>query len=1197
MPFQKILVLFAVFALTLTGFQYAVAEIVADPHGIAFTAEIGEQMEESFTLHNLGDQEVAYSISIEIVDVCDDENNRFGPRRDEPEDIRVLLVKGAQDQAYGWHNRDTWLAVFNNQEVEPEQIDIDQIGEIDLNEFDHIAGGEDQTEDYFRDFMENREIIEEFVDGGGTFSMFAGSNSFQNIQLFSNEEDVPVVRGPSGDWGNVNDEFLNEDGDGLIEGIEEEYPILTPFEFYRDDNNDRNRQRIVMRGNSLNYATVAQNDLPEDAVWYYRPQQQEHTSIIADWPFGSGYVLFTGITGTLFFENNWQWSSMMECVNLMRWAEWAGGARWLAIEEREGVIDAEGDLDVILMIDTEGMEAGVNCGIVRFEFDDENQPMLEAPVVLSIESPVANLTGTVTDETDDSAMQNVHIVSNPFEINRFSGNEGGWAIENIPLGEYELIFTMEDYLPMVAEINIEEEGDFELDVSMLHSQCNPSDDEIIVQIAPDDAAERQFEISNDGNGPLTYTAEKRLIGDANADPWTLRVDYHYGADLEDNYIQGAVFDGEFFYVGGRGDDNPVIYVLNRDGELIRTFEQPGDDDRGYKDLAWDGELIWGAGEDEDGDYIFGFDTEGEVHVQIEDPLRPTANLAWDREREWLWISGTTTDIKAIDREGNEHAEISRHDQRVYGLANFPEDSDSHTLYLFVKERDTNRSVVKKINPGNGEMMHVAYIDHEEGGAPYAAFITNQYDVYSWVLMTVSNNSPNDGGDRVDIWQIDARRGWFELNPVEGVIEAGEEQEFTLALNAEDLPAEMFEGELVFTHDGIGGETIIPVTLNVVEGPVHTEYTLELEFGWNMVSVYLQPDEEDVRVLTQRLVEDDLLVMMKDGAGRFYHPEFNFNNIPGWNVAEGYLIKMRGEGELTLEGETVVPDEPIDLEEGWQMISCYLRNPIDAIVALSGLGGDLIMAKDGFGRFYNREWNFSNMGDMMAGRGYLVKMARDAELVYRLEMPDENAALGRGGWAEPELLPVHPATPENMSLLVLADPKLSGEIGVYSGEELVGSGVLSGGRCGIAVWGDDPATEVKDGALNGAMLNLRYMDANGLRDLDYSYKLGDGVYEADDFQVVELTGVSRLPVEFGIQGAYPNPFNNRTRLTYGLTAESLVNFAIYDLQGRQVIELATGKMTAGNHSITVDAGRLASGVYIAQLSANGQVSRMKITLIK
>jgi len=93
--------------------------------------------------------------------------------------------------------------------------------------------------------------------------------------------------------------------------------------------------------------------------------------------------------------------------------------------------------------------------------------------------------------------------------------------------------------------------------------------------------------------------------------------------------------------------------------------------------------------------------------------------------------------------------------------------------------------------------------------------TNQYDVYSWVLMTLQNIPPGNGNDRLEIYQLDARRDWFDLDVVRGVLEPQEQQDFVLTLSTIGLPDTTFNGILRFTHNAEGGMTDINVELRVI----------------------------------------------------------------------------------------------------------------------------------------------------------------------------------------------------------------------------------------------------------------------------------------------------------------------------------------------------------------------------------------------
>ncbi len=83
----------------------------------------------------------------------------------------------------------------------------------------------------------------------------------------------------------------------------------------------------------------------------------------------------------------------------------------------------------------------------------------------------------------------------------------------------------------------------------------------------------------------------------------------------------------------------------------------------------------------------------------------------------------------------------------------------------------------------------------------------------------------------------------------------------------------------------------------------------------------------------------------------------------------------------------------------------------------------------------------------------------------------------------------------------------------------------------------------------------------------------------------VTGVgntARLPSSVELSQNFPNPFNPTTRIRYTLPEQSRVQLKIYDLLGREVKTLVDREEEAGMKSIAVEAGYLASGIYIYRL---------------
>jgi len=716
---------------------------------------------------------------------------------------------------------------------------------------------------------------------------------------------------------------------------------------------------------------------------------------------------------------------------------------WLECDPVEGTVEPEDETDVAVIISTDDLEPGEYQRTILFNSNDPDQPQVEIPVWLFASSGEGTLNGVVTDEETERPVEGVLITIDGFDYEAVSDDEGLFDFGELPAWTYSLRTLREDYLPWNGdEIIVEVGEETSLEIDLLHSEFTSDPERIDVVMPLNEEMDVPVIISNGGNGPLTWTVNRVFPEGMELDPWSLRWGFGVGENLENNRIGGVEFiDGNFYVAGGISNGDNLIYMLEEEGELVRQFAQFGDSRYGYRDLAFDGNLLWGV-DDED---VYGFTTAGDLEVTFDSPVRSSRSIGWDRENNLLWISSITSDIFGVDREGEVIRTLDRPgDLRMYGLTTYPDDPDGFNLYMFCSNGEVNRQI-HRLNTETGEFEFVTEPDVE--GTAGACSITRTWDVFSWVFMAITN-SP----DRIEILHIDAPTGWVNIEPAEGVIESGDEIELTVQLNTFSFPVDIeFTADLVFTHDGVGGESRLPVTLIADEGGDRAEErVLDFNQGWNMVSVNVDPLENDEVVLTNALVENDLLEIMKNGRGQFYSPAFGFSNIPGWDVEEGYMMKVTENCQLAIEGIPVLADQPIPLEAGWQMIAYYPRVDVDAVIAFSGIVDVLEIAKDGIGQFYSPAFGFSNMGNLSEGMGYMVKMTEVVDLVYTIE---EEIACNRNHVNhQPEILPIVTPTGSNMSLLVLSDEPVNDnlEIGVYASDQMVGSGRITNGNCGIAI---------------------------------------------------------------------------------------------------------------------------------------------------
>jgi hypothetical protein len=88
-----------------------------------------------------------------------------------------------------------------------------------------------------------------------------------------------------------------------------------------------------------------------------------------------------------------------------------------------------------------------------------------------------------------------------------------------------------------------------------------------------------------------------------------------------------------------------------------------------------------------------------------------------------------------------------------------------------------------------------------------------------------------------------------------------------------------------------------------------------------------------------------------------------------------------------------------------------------------------------------------------------------------------------------------------------------------------------------------------------------------------------------------------PGKLTLGPAYPNPFNPVTTIPFTLTAETVVDLAVFNLLGQRVATLAQGRLAAGAHVARLDGAMLASGLYLVRLSCDQESRIQKVMLLK
>lgn len=99
----------------------------------------------------------------------------------------------------------------------------------------------------------------------------------------------------------------------------------------------------------------------------------------------------------------------------------------------------------------------------------------------------------------------------------------------------------------------------------------------------------------------------------------------------------------------------------------------------------------------------------------------------------------------------------------------------------------------------------------------------------------------------------------------------------------------------------------------------------------------------------------------------------------------------------------------------------------------------------------------------------------------------------------------------------------------------------------------------------------------------------------------VTGIegskNQIPESIYLYQNYPNPFNPTTTIEFAIPKSEYVSLRIYDALGREVKDLFSGNLNAGNHKIDFAANNISSGIYFYVLKTNTFCDQKKMIVMK
>jgi predicted CXXCH cytochrome family protein len=107
-------------------------------------------------------------------------------------------------------------------------------------------------------------------------------------------------------------------------------------------------------------------------------------------------------------------------------------------------------------------------------------------------------------------------------------------------------------------------------------------------------------------------------------------------------------------------------------------------------------------------------------------------------------------------------------------------------------------------------------------------------------------------------------------------------------------------------------------------------------------------------------------------------------------------------------------------------------------------------------------------------------------------------------------------------------------------------------------------------------------------------------------LVSLIGIeyqwTEVPTRYELTQNYPNPFNPVTRFTFSLPKTMDITIKIYDITGREIKTLVSGKINVGKYTVSWDgtneySNQVASGVYFYRFNAGDFTDVKKMVLLR
>jgi len=412
---------------------------------------------------------------------------------------------------------------------------------------------------------------------------------------------------------------------------------------------------------------------------------------------------------------------------------------------------------------------------------------------------------------------------------------GQFTITRFPVEQFRVRIAAHGYTELASEFTFNGQPTIDLELRLLHPEMALDPGRIEVELNTDQTHMVELTISNGGDGPLDLSLRARAVRQP-IQPWESIQTFEAGALLNDTRLECAMYFRDHYWIGGGGSGGAgtnFMYKLDRDWQLVETYDQGTFSLYGWRDLCTDGTFIYGV----DSSYIAQFDPETgtRTEIMIPTPINPAWAVAYDEANGLFWVACTGSNIYGIDYDGNVVQTMRNQGRfRITGLAYWNEDPEGKPLYILGEYQDVDGRIVK-VNPADGEPTIVLDVplgcDERMGGGEF----TKEAFPYTTCLVAQMQR----GAQSVRTLEATTNFNWLTIEPSELTIEPGTNGTVNLTLSSAGFNVgDIATAYIQMDHNSLYEESfidlqmeVVPVIPDVVEEDAMTPFAFGIESAY------------------------------------------------------------------------------------------------------------------------------------------------------------------------------------------------------------------------------------------------------------------------------------------------------------------------------------------------------------------------------